>query len=117
MTHEDGSAEDERQWLAYAGEPERIAYVRAERWLIYPRAALILNQVQRLMDHPRNSRMPSLLIIDESSIGKSQLNLKFCRDHPACVVRAVIVLDQLDQPHASRIAPTANRRVRRLVLP
>jgi Bacterial TniB protein len=83
MTHEEGSAEDERQWLADAGEPERVAYVRAERWITYPRAASILDQMQRLIDHPRNSRMPSLLIIGESGIGKTQLDLKFCRDHPA----------------------------------
>jgi hypothetical protein len=38
---------------------------------------------QHLLDHPRNSRMPSLLIIGESGIGKTQLDLKFCRDHPA----------------------------------
>lgn len=83
MTHEEGSAEDERRWLADAGEPERIAYVRADRWITYPRAAAILDQMQRLLDHPRNSRMPSLLIIGESGIGKTQLGLKFCRDHPA----------------------------------
>src|SRR4051794_39478113 len=38
--------------------------------------------MQHLLDHPRNSRMPSLLIIGESGIGKTQLDLKFCRDHP-----------------------------------
>jgi hypothetical protein len=38
--------------------------------------------MQRLLDHARNSRMPSLLIIGESGIGKTQLDLKFCRDHP-----------------------------------
>jgi hypothetical protein len=83
MADEGVGAEDERCRLAEAGEPERIAYIRAERWITYPRAAAILDQMQRLLDHPRNSRMPSLLIVGESGIGKTQLDLKFCRDHLA----------------------------------
>src|SRR5271166_5698870 len=83
MAGDEVDPDEERQWLAGAGEPERIAYVRAGRWITYPRAAAILDQMQRLLDHPRNSRMPSLLIIGESGIGKTQLDLKFCRDHPA----------------------------------
>jgi Bacterial TniB protein len=66
MIREEVSADDEQRWLAEAGEPERIAYVRAERWITYPRAGAILAQMQRLLDHPRNSRMPSLLIIGET---------------------------------------------------
>ncbi len=83
MTDEEVSAENERRWLAEAGDPERIAYVRTERWITYPRAAAILGQMQHLLDHPRNSRMPSLLIVGEAGIGKTQLDLKFCRDHPS----------------------------------
>ena len=82
MAGEAVDSEEERQWLAGAGERERIAYVRTERWITYPRAAAILDQMQLLLDHPRNSRMPSLLIVGESGIGKTQLDLKFCRDHP-----------------------------------
>ena len=81
MTGDDVDPEQERQWLAGAGEQERITYVRTERWITYPRAAAILDQMQLLLDHPRNSRMPSLLIVGESGIGKTQLGLKFCRDH------------------------------------
>lgn len=81
MAGEGVSAEDEQCWLAEAGEPERIAFIRTERWITYPRAAAILGQMRRLLDYPRNSRMPSLLIIGESGIGKTQLDLKFCRDH------------------------------------
>ena len=82
MAGDEVDPEEERQWLAGAGERERIAYVRTERWITYPRAAAILDQMQLLLDHPRNSRMPSLLIVGESGIGKTQLDLKFCRDHP-----------------------------------
>jgi hypothetical protein len=73
MVGDEVNAEDQRRWLADAGELERIAYVRTERWITYPRAAAILDQMQRLLDHPRNSRMPSLLIIGEAGIGKTQL--------------------------------------------
>ena len=82
MVGDEISAEDEQRRLAEADEPDRIAHVRTDRWITYPRAAAILEQMQRLLDHPRNSRMPSLLIIGEAGIGKTQLDLKFCRDHP-----------------------------------
>jgi hypothetical protein len=57
MAGEEVDREEERRWLAGADERERIAYVRTERWITYPRAAAILDQMQ-LLDHPRNSRMP-----------------------------------------------------------
>ena len=82
MAGDEVEPDEERQWLAGAGERKRIAYVRTERWITYPRAAAILDQMQLLLDHPRNSRMPSLLIVGESGIGKTQLDLKFCRAHP-----------------------------------
>lgn len=98
MTHEEVSAEDDQLWLASASEPERIAFVRAERWITYPRAAAILTQMQRLLEHPRNSRMPSLLIIGESGIGKTQLDLKFCRDHPP----------RFDEKHRRTVSPVVS---------
>ena len=67
MSHEEVTSHDEGRWLADAGDAERVA-VRAERWFTYPRAAAILDQMQRLLDDPHNSRMPSLLIIGESGI-------------------------------------------------
>jgi hypothetical protein len=33
--------------------------------------------------------MPSLLIVGESGIGKTQLDLKFCRDHPSRLMRKI----------------------------
>jgi Bacterial TniB protein len=76
MAGDEVDNDEERRWLAGSGERERIAYVRTERWITYPRAAAILDQMQLLLDHPRNSRMPSLLIVGESGIGKTQLDLK-----------------------------------------
>ena len=35
-----------------------------------PRAAAILDQMQLLLDHPRNSRIASLLIVGGSGIGR-----------------------------------------------
>jgi len=80
MVGDEVNAEDQQRWLAEAGELERIAYVRTERWITYPRAAAILDQMQRLLDHPRNSRMPSLLIIGEAGIGKTQLAIETGRN-------------------------------------
>ncbi len=93
-------SEEERQWLAGAGERERIAYVRTEQWMTCPRAAAILDRMQLPLDHPRNSRMPSLLIVGASGIGKTQLDLKFCRVHPA----------QFDAQNMRTVSPVGYKR-------
>lgn len=42
----------------------------------------LLRHLEDLLGWPRNSRMPSLLVIGEPGIGKTQINAKFGRDHP-----------------------------------
>ena len=117
MAGDEVDPDEERRWLAGAGERERIAYVRTERWITYPRAAAILDQMQLLLDHPRNSRMPSLLIVGKSGIGKTQLDLKFCRDHPPgrchgnLNLRCEVRKSQLGLMLPSRLATSGTRRL------
>lgn len=64
------------------GAPERIAYVRSDRWLDYPRGALALRKLADLVNFPRCSRMPSLLIWGESGMGKTMIAKTHLSDHP-----------------------------------
>lgn len=61
----------------------RIRAVQSERWVHYPRAGQALQLLNRLLDHPRTTRMPSIAIYADSGMGKTMIMEKFRRDHPA----------------------------------
>ena len=60
----------------------RVRAVLAERWVHYPRAGQVLQILNRLLDHPRTTRMPSIAIYGDSGMGKTMIMEKFRRDHP-----------------------------------
>lgn len=63
-------------------DEQRIAFLTEDRWIDYPRARKVLQELERLLSCPKRTRMPSLLIHGESNIGKSMIIQKFPRDHP-----------------------------------
>ncbi len=71
-----------RQLAALSAE-ERIHRIRADRWISYPRAEAALVKLETLMSFPERARMPNLLIVGESGMGKTMIIEKFTRDHPA----------------------------------
>ena len=60
----------------------RVRAVSAERWVHYPRANQVLQVLNRLLDHPRTTRMPSIAIYGDSGMGKTMIMEKFRREHP-----------------------------------
>lgn len=62
---------------------ERIAWIRQERWILYPRAERILGRLADLVDYPPRDRMPCLLIYGATGMGKTRIVQKFLRDHRA----------------------------------
>jgi hypothetical protein len=64
-------------------DAERIARIRADRWVDYPRAALALGKLADLLDAPPRARMPNLLVWGDSGMGKTMIAEKFLRDHPS----------------------------------
>ena len=60
----------------------RMRAVLAERWVHYPRAGQVLQILNRLLDYPRTTRMPSIAIYGDSGMGKTMIMEKFRRDHP-----------------------------------
>jgi len=70
------------QILARLPADERMRYLRADRWIGYPRAVAALERLETLYDWPSKQRMPNLLLIGPTNNGKSMLVEKFRRRHP-----------------------------------
>jgi hypothetical protein len=67
-----------------AGLPddERIAWIRADRWLDFEQARGALARLDDLLSYPPRDRMPCLLLYGDTGMGKTKIIRKFLRDHP-----------------------------------
>lgn len=70
------------QQIARLPDAERLRYVRADRWIGYPRATEALGRLETLLAWPSKQRMPNLLLIGPTNNGKSMIVEKFLRSHP-----------------------------------
>lgn len=70
------------QRIAMLPGSERVAHVRADRWIGYTRATEALARLEELLAMPSKQRMPNLLLIGPTNNGKSMIIEKFRRDHP-----------------------------------
>jgi hypothetical protein len=70
------------QQIARLPDAERLRYVRAGRWIGYPRATEALGRLETLLAWPSKQRMPNLLLIGPTNNGKSMIVEKFLRSHP-----------------------------------
>lgn len=59
----------------------RIRWLTQQRWIGYPRALEVLAKLERLLDCPRQTRMPNMLLIGSSNNGKSNLIKHFVERH------------------------------------
>jgi hypothetical protein len=59
----------------------RIQAILSERWILYPRAKHALDQLNKLIDHPRTTRMPSIAIFGDSGMGKTMIMQRFCAEN------------------------------------
>ena len=67
------------QSTAQLPNSERVARIRADRWIGYPRASAALEHLDTLLDWPKKQRMPNLLIVGQTNNGKSMIIEKFHR--------------------------------------
>jgi Bacterial TniB protein len=58
----------------------RVYFIQSKRWIAYPKAVHILDHLNKLLKHPRTTRMPSLIVYGDSGMGKSMLVDKFKAD-------------------------------------
>jgi type II secretory pathway predicted ATPase ExeA len=69
--------------VAALSAEERIRRIRADRWVNYPRAEQVLQKLEALLAFPQRARMPNLLLVGASGMGKTMIVEKFARDHPS----------------------------------
>lgn len=68
---------------AAMSDTERIAWIRADRWLETAQARAVLARLNDLLSYPPRDRMPCLLLYGDTGMGKTKIIRKFLRDHPA----------------------------------
>ncbi|MDX8354838.1 TniB family NTP-binding protein [Cognatiyoonia sp. IB215182] len=61
---------------------ERIDLIRSDRWIAFDRATIVLNRLISLMEMPRQSRMPGLMIYGSSGIGKTMIAKRMAGLYP-----------------------------------
>nr|WP_267901720.1 TniB family NTP-binding protein [Sinorhizobium meliloti] len=59
-----------------------MAHLRDCGWVFYPRAKQALDRLNRLLDHPRGTRMPSVAIYGDSGMRKTMIMKRFRDQHP-----------------------------------
>jgi len=72
-----------QQEIAQLSNEERLAWIRQERWIQYPRAKRILERLADLVEYPPRDRMPCLVIYGGTGMGKTRVVQKFLRDNRA----------------------------------
>ena len=53
------------------GQDDRISLIQSDIWIGFPRAEQVLDRLQSLIEAPRQTRMPGLLVHGASGIGKT----------------------------------------------
>jgi type II secretory pathway predicted ATPase ExeA len=69
--------------LADEDAEPRIRRIRTDRWVSYARAESALTAMDDLLNFPRRTRMPNLLLVGPTNNGKTMIVEKFRRAHPA----------------------------------
>lgn len=60
----------------------RIEQLKKPRWIGYPRAQQVLDKLEDLLIHPKEPRMPGILLVGPSNNGKTKLIRMFTKRHP-----------------------------------
>ena len=83
------------QEVVWLDNATRILHLKQPVWIDYPRAKKLIQILDDLMAYPKRSRMPNLLIIGESFMGKTSVIEKFVSTH-----RRVLIKDEEGMPRA-----------------
>ncbi|MDK2771101.1 MAG: TniB family NTP-binding protein [Flavobacterium sp.] len=78
-------SENTRIFVEAATDEQRINHVKEFRWIGYSDAIKILKKMEDLLDYPKSSRMPNLLLVGDSNNGKTVLLNQFHKRHQAYV--------------------------------
>ncbi|PLY10348.1 MAG: AAA family ATPase [Arcobacter sp.] len=79
---------------------ERKQFIFEDKWITYPLAKEILSHLDFLLNHPKKSRMPCMLLVGETNNGKTSIINKFIKTHPPYEAEEVTIT-----PVLSVVAP------------
>lgn len=74
--------------LADESAQSRIRRIRTDRWITYSRAEAALGAMEDLLNFPKRTRMPNLLLVGPTNNGKTMIVEKFRRSHPPIAANA-----------------------------
>ncbi len=63
-------------------DKERIAWIRTDRWLGFPKADAVRTMLYELLEQPPRTRMPCLLVFGKTGMGKSHIVERFAEENP-----------------------------------
>lgn len=77
--------EDLLDFVQSASDADRIEKIKSHPYIGYERADIILRKFNDLLTYPKCSRMPNILLVGESGIGKTFLLEKFIKNNPSYI--------------------------------
>ncbi len=69
--------------LLSSSDEEKIRFIKQSKWIGYDRAHQILDRLEDLLDHPKQARMPNMLLVGPTNNGKTHLIHQFAQKHRA----------------------------------
>lgn len=73
---------ESQQIVIHEDKENRIKYMESKIWISYPHAQKVILYLNDLLKYPKQDKMPGLLIVGESHIGKSAVVSQFSKLHP-----------------------------------
>lgn len=67
---------------ALLADADRIAWIRKDRWLAFPKAEAVRAMLDAMLHYPPRTRMPCLLIFGQTGMGKSRIVERFDVENP-----------------------------------
>jgi|LGOV01.1.fsa_nt_gb hypothetical protein len=97
---------DDTKKLLLFKEEERINSLHESLWIEYPKTKEIRGLLKQLMNRPKKPRMPNLLIIGESNIGKTSIVTKFEEEHQSYTIEDEVGMSSIIRPVVLALAPS-----------
>lgn len=97
---------EETNLVMNLSKKDRINYMHAPLWIEYPKTKEIISFLEQLMDRPKKPRMPGLLLIGESNIGKTSIVTEFEKKHSSYTVEDENEMSIVVRPVLLALAPS-----------
>jgi hypothetical protein len=89
-------------------DAERMRAIQAGFWMPYQRAQQVMTRMEELLDHPRITRMPNMLLVGPSYSGKTSILERFVSLHQPdidpdgeCTICPVVMVEAPTKPDPS----------------